>query len=166
VRRGSPAGSLPRPTGPHRWGLQIGFYQEDEAPSLPPVGLYRTGENESAPTLHHDQMAAMLDEGWDEDEDDDTTKMTGAVDYQPVSSNSPRAQSPYGTSEGGHGASSASLVPLARAASPIATGHPNGAYYQQPLPSRSSPQRQQPYSSAVDQQQHARRRSGGKPDYI
>jgi chitin synthase len=70
-----------------RYGMQIGHYNEEAlAHSLPPVGLYAVDDGSSV-TLQSDQMAAILDEGWDEEEEehleDDRAVMSQAVSYTP-----------------------------------------------------------------------------------
>lgn len=52
-----------------RWGLQIGQYNEDAATSLPPVGLYHVDDGSDGETVDHDRLEAMLDAGWDDDDD-------------------------------------------------------------------------------------------------
>lgn len=52
-----------------RWGMQIGQYGEENPANLPPVGLYNIDETASdGGTVDHDQLEAMLDQGWDEED--------------------------------------------------------------------------------------------------
>lgn len=54
-----------------RYGMQIGQYNEDAAShNPPPPGLYALDAS-GAPIVHNEQMAAMLDQGWDEEDEED-----------------------------------------------------------------------------------------------
>jgi len=135
-----------------RWGLQIGHYSVDGPSHVPPpVGLFAVNDTASiygAPTVAHDQMTAMLDEGWD---DEDETSGDAAAHYQPVLSYSPNPNSstynvlPH--SPGG-------LKPNFQ--TPSTSSHSSQA---------SSENRPLASSTAVESWQgHAKRRSGGAED--
>lgn len=69
-----------------RYGYQIGQYHEDAASHVPPpVGLYAT-DDASSVTMKSDQMVAMLEEEWNEsDEEDNSREIMGqAVHYTQV----------------------------------------------------------------------------------
>jgi len=130
-----------------RWGFQIGQYSVDDSPNTnpPPVGLYVVDDAASSYTGHtlaHDQMAAMLDEGWDDDEElgmppsfDGRSNVDSVIQYD---------QARY---------------PTEASYTPGFQGHSNHSN------SSSVASDRRPIATAVETWQgHAHRRSGGQTD--